>query len=113
MMLLERKSNEESDKDHFERLMEAAKDHLRLSEPEIPVTTLGTLAHASIQLYYRTHDSAILTSAIAQTRVYLSIIESDHDSEQHSHIANASMSEELRFGTRKNLISCLFRTALV
>lgn len=115
MMLLERKSNEQSDRDHFERLMEAAKDHLRLTEPETPVETLGTLAHASIQLYYRTHDSAILARAIQRTRDYLSVIESDHDSaaenqsgsEHPSDVAHASISDELRFGTRRNLVNCL------
>jgi hypothetical protein len=112
MMLLECKSNDQSPKEEWERLIHAAEDHLRFTEPETPLETLGTLAHASMQLYYRTQDKDILARAIQRTREYLSIIESDHqldaedqvESEQNS---SDGVSDELHFVTRKNLVQCL------
>jgi hypothetical protein len=102
MTLLEQKSNDSSDKHHYERLVEAAEDHLKLKQPQIPVHTQGTLAHALTQLYYRTYDSTILQRAIQETRDYLCIVETDHATATEEPVSN-----ELLFGTRKNLVSCL------
>jgi hypothetical protein len=112
MMLLEYKSNDQSPKEEWERLIHAAEDHLKFTEPESPLETLGTLAHASMQLYYRTQDTDLLPRAIQRTREYLSIIKSDKhlDAENQVECEQSSsdgVSDELHFATRKNLVQCL------
>ncbi len=116
VMVLEQKTNDQSDQAHFEKLIAACEDHLKVATPETSVTTKGTLAHAYMQLYYRTKDQEALKEAITMTREHLAIIENNHKStatqqarsaEDLASKDDAAVPDHIRFGTRKNLVNCL------